>query len=91
MDKHDVAVVVIARAPGVDRSDATSRLEAAVRRLLRDAGPLIDDTHPRASTGETMPVALVMDAGMAVGNGYLWIEPTGKAARERGLTGRDDD
>jgi hypothetical protein len=35
-----------------------------------------------------MPVIDLMEVGTAAGNGYLWVRPTRKAARERGL---DDD
>jgi hypothetical protein len=73
---HTAAVTVIVRAPGVDARDAARRVERALRSRLTE--PLVDDNR----TGLQMPVLDVMETGMAVGNGYLWLTVTSKAERE---------
>lgn len=83
LEFHDVGIVVFMRAPGVDAGDAADRAAFALRRAVRSSGRdsvLCDDG--RNGTGAAMPVVDVMEVGMAAGNGYLWVRPTAKAARE---------
>lgn len=85
LEKYQVSVTVFATAPGVDAGDASNRLEFAIRKLLRESNDgyvLTDDG--RNGTNEDMPIHLVMDTGVAAGNGYLWVRPTQKAKREDG-------
>jgi hypothetical protein len=87
LDWHDVGVVVFMRAPGVDARDAAARAEWALRRAIRATPDASLTDEGRNGTGAAMPVVDLMEVGMAAGNGYLWLRPTPKAARERGLPG----
>lgn len=78
-DEFDVAVVVFARAGGVDAPDAAHRAEMAIREAIGAALPL---PHRNDTVkGRVVRFISVMEVGMAAGNGYLWTQPTIKAFR----------
>lgn len=81
-NEYDVAVVVIAKARGVDAGDAANRVEQAIGRTLRATEPLTLPHRGGDVEGATVDVYRVMDAGMALANGYLWAKPSAKARRE---------
>lgn len=89
-ETFDVGIVVFMRVPGVDMVDAGHRATAAVRKAIRTSatggGGLLDEG--RNSVG-VMPVADVMEVGMAGRNGYLWTRATKLAAHDHGLDSDD--
>jgi len=84
MPLHEVAVTVFARVPGVDQRDAENRLEGALRyRMLWNGDGLTLPQSPGpGTTAEPIMVHEIVEAGAALGNGYLWARVTGKAERE---------
>lgn len=78
LTEHDVAVVVVVRAPGVDAGDATDRVEAFVRRNLPRGA---EEPH----SGLPLDILAVRSVQSAFQNGYLGTYVTGYAAHMRGL------
>lgn len=79
MEEFEVAVTVFATVRGVDARDASRRLEALVRhRFLWDG----HGYYVPNDAGTDAPVHTVMEAGVAVANGYLWPRVTRQAYRE---------
>lgn len=86
-----VAVTVFATTKGYDRRDAAMALRMAVHSVLAEAGRRVrpgllrievDGQEHRAVPDGVHVVADVygiVDAALAMANGYLWCEPTGKA------------
>lgn len=86
-----VAVTVFATTKGYDRRDAAMTLRMAVHAALAEAGSRVrpgllrlefDGDENRAVPDGVHVVAEVygiVDAALALANGYLWCEPTGKA------------
>lgn len=86
-----VAVTVFATTKGYDRRDAAMALRMAVHAALAEAGSRVrpgllrlevDGDENRAVPDGVHVVADVygiVDAALALANGYLWCEPTGKA------------
>lgn len=96
-EEFQVAVTVFATAKGVDYRDAAHGVEFAVKHALAQAGTYDHGTfHVEVPGRESMfapnhcylaiDVHDVMEAGMAAGNGYLWLVPTIKA-----FPRKDDD
>lgn len=90
LPEHRVAITVFATVAGVDALDAASIAALAIRQAIwaatgedRRRMPL---TIPSKFRDEERPVriAVVMESGMAAGNGYVWTQPTAKAFREFG-------
>lgn len=90
LPEHRVAIVVFASVHAVDELDAGHIAEAAVRAALRSGvSPEHGDLELRrpARQGDSgplrvrVPVHEIRELGMACGNGYLWVSPTGKAYR----------
>lgn len=86
---YDVAVVVFARAPGVDVGDASDRARAAVRAALVDASVTIGPhglpivAVPR-DTDNTVTIADAQELSSAFVN-YLVVTPARRLYRDRGL------
>ena len=90
-DTYRVAVVLFAEAKGADRLDAAHGTSMAIKSALAQAGAetvhgvFHIETDGRATSYAPNDVYLVtdiytvMDAGMALANGYLWCEPTRRA------------
>ncbi len=75
---HRVAVVVFLEGPGVDARDAADGAVLALRRAIPEN--FIPHTHCDPDIGdEKFEVVQIMEAGMALGNGFLWAQPTSKA------------
>jgi hypothetical protein len=74
-----VALVVFAEVDAVDSRDGAS----VVAQLIRKQLPFDKVHYPSLCSGQ-WPVVLrgAMEAGMALGNGYLWAAPTSKLFRE---------
>lgn len=96
LDEYRVAVVVFTSVRAVDRLDARHIAEAAVSLVIRDAQrvhpgssgePCGELFMRRVSQSQNLcipvQVAAIRELGVACGNGYLWVEPTAKAYRER--------
>lgn len=84
---HRVPVTVFTTVRGVDYRDAAHVAEYAVRHALAGAPLTRLPVEIRFKTNaHDVPVQVedVMETGMAAGNGYLWVEATSKAYRERG-------
>jgi hypothetical protein len=96
LPEHRIAVTVFAIARGVDRLDASDIAEYAIRKTLAEAaevqvGEPADITVQHLRGPVTVRIISAMDTGMAIGNGYLWIEPTEKAFREYDRTRQAED
>lgn len=87
-----VAVTLFCEAEGVDEMDAAAHATRAIRQALAGSPiarlpltlPSVVAYPGRSGEHVFEPVVVhqVMDAGMAAGNGYLWLRPTSKAFRE---------
>jgi len=90
METHDVAVVIIVRTEGVDHGDAMDRARAIVAHTLRphvdDDGKLVAQLRPTDQTALAARLLRITDIGSAAVSGYVTLQVTGRAARERGLT-----
>lgn len=89
-EKFRVAIAVFVEVEGVDALDASSAAQMLIRKALQgDQWPTGQPfvLHHERPDGVSWDgeVVNVMDVGMAAGNGYLWIEPTAKSWREKGL------
>ncbi|OAT69400.1 MULTISPECIES: hypothetical protein [Mycobacteroides] len=85
---YRVAVVVFAEAKGADRLDASHSVAMTLRDLLHRHGTETSTGLVRLEVdGHTSPYAptdvyliadvhQILDASMALSNGYLWCEPT---------------
>lgn len=83
MTTHRVAVVVFCEVDAESELDAEAVVPLAVRRALGGGGLRPDSCADLSvdAYGHHFPVRamLVMEAGLAAGNGYLWSTPTSKA------------
>lgn len=80
LEQFVVGVTVFATVPGVDVRDAGRRLEGALQRRMGWSGygfTLTDD-----NTSSTLPVHAVVEAGLALTEGYLMAVPAAKVTRE---------
>ena len=91
LPEHRVAVVVFTTVRAVDKSDAVSLAESAVRKAIRDAPGEYDLPHAKSIIFEKVgrdihwrvPVVVrsVLEVGQAARNGYLGLETTSLAYR----------
>lgn len=85
LPEQRVSVTVFATVRGVDAQDAGSIAQVAIRRALLAARP--DPAEfvvmcPHRDGDIPVRIHMVMETGMAAGNGYLWTHTTSKAYRE---------
>jgi hypothetical protein len=83
---HDVAVVVFARAQGVDYFDASHVAQRAISEsLMKNRSDSSSNGYKMSvlanfrDESRTVEIHKLMEVGIAVGNGYLWTSPTKKA------------
>jgi hypothetical protein len=79
LPRHRVAVVVFAEVEATDACDASYIVEQTLHQLGAYPTAVINTKLRAELPARNVTVHRVMDAGMAVGNGYLWLEPTLKA------------
>jgi hypothetical protein len=89
METHRVAVIVFCEVACEGQADADSVAQVAVRRALEHGAG--SDGHMPAMPAELavrvygkpwkVRALRCMEAGVAIGNGYLWTAPTSKAFR----------
>lgn len=79
------AIVIFCESEGVDERDAGTGAVMSISHLLREGGLLGQEylsipspPRPDGRSWETK-VHDVIEAGMAIGNGYLWTHVTSKA------------
>jgi hypothetical protein len=95
LEQYNVVIAVFVQATGVDYGDAAAIAQMALRRALVTANTSDGDQITIDATFRDQPgditIAGLKEVGVAVGNGYLWTQPTSKIYREQGLEREDNE